>query len=54
MIKSGTGGPGFYSYDRKINLSDTIISKSFTTNHADARLSLVICRTLCYNDTQRC
>ena len=54
MIKSGTIGPGFYSYDRMINLSDTIISESFATNHADARLSLAICRTLCYNDTQRC
>ena len=54
MIKSGTTGPGFYSYDRINNLSDTIISESFATNHADARLSLAICRTLCYNDIQRC
>ena len=54
MIKSRTAGPEFYSYDRMINLSDKIISISFATNHADARLSLAICRTLCYNDLQRC
>ena len=34
-------GPGFYSYDRMINLLDTIISESYVINHADARLSLV-------------
>ena len=54
MIKSGTSGPEFYSHDRMNNISDMILSESFATNHADARLSLAICRTLCYNDTQRC
>lgn len=54
MIKSGTNGPGFYSYDRMINLSDTIISESFATNHADARFSVAFFLKLCYNKTQRC
>ena len=54
MIKSGTTGHGFYSYDRMMNLSDAILSESFATNRADARLRLAFCRTLCYNNTQRC